>query len=312
VVIREARRQVQSVSQRGQTAPYPFSQVNPASPTVPTGAEYIRGLEFAQRSSGPLFLDLYRPADRQSKGALPLVIYVFGGAWMIGNRFQFGGLIPGAGKLIENGYIVAAIDYRLSYQSLFPAQLHDVKSAIYWLRGHATEYNIDPGRFGIWGPSAGGHLAALVGTSAGRLEPPDAPKDTYLGSRVQAVVDFFGPTDFLAMERRSLTSFDHSGPDSAEARLLGGPISDRVDAVKEANPITYVSGDGPPFLIVHGIDDPIIPLNQSEILAGALRSAGVDVTLRPIEGGEHGTGGEFDSPALMEIVVNFLDRHLKR
>jgi acetyl esterase/lipase len=289
-----------------------FDRVTPASPTIPAGAEYIGGVQFAQRSSGPLFLDLFRPAKRPSNEMLPLVIYIFGGAWMIGNRYQFGGLVPGAGKLIDDCYVVAAIDYRLSQQAIFPAQIHDVKSAIYWLRAHAADYQIDADRIGIWGPSAGGHLSALAGTSAGRLEPPDASADTNDGSRVQAVVDFFGPTNFLAMREHMLTSFDHDGPDSPESRLVGGPIGERAQAVKEANPITYISGDEPPFLLVHGIDDPIVPFNQSEILASALRSAGVDVTFRPIEGGGHGTGEEFDSPALMDIITKFFDRHLKR
>lgn len=299
------------MTERGQDPESFFGGVAPTSPKIPANAEYIGGLRYSERNGRSLLLDLYLPVERSAKELLPLVLYLFGGAWMMGNRYQFGALIPGSEKLFDNGYAVAAVDYRLSHEAIFPAQIHDVKSAIYWLRTHSGEYGIDTERFAAWGPSAGGHLSALAGTSAGRLEPLDAPEDARSRGRVQAVVDFFGPTDFLAMGPHSDSSFDHSGPDSPESRLVGGPIANRVEAVRKANPVTYISGDEPPFLVVHGTDDRIVPFNQSEILVTALRSVQVDVTFYPVEEGGHGNGGEFDSPALMDLVVAFLDRHLK-
>lgn len=281
-------------------------------PSAPTGATVERGLEFVQTENGPLQLDLYRPES--GDGPFPLVVYAHGGAWMIGHRKMVGYENNQALELTRHGYAVASVSYRLTDRAIFPAQIRDLKSAICWLRIHADQYNLDPERVASWGPSAGGHLASLAGTAAGvpELEGQNCEQAGPLGSRVQAVVDFFGPVDLTRMDERlvgdAVIRNDEEWPGS---RLLGGPVNERPEVARAANPITYISEETPPFLIVHGAQDPVVPYTQSELLYEALQGAGVESFLYLVEEGGHGVGGEFGSEAMFERVLNFLDRHLR-
>jgi acetyl esterase/lipase len=258
--------------------------------------QVLTDLEFAAPKGKPLLLDLFLPIGVEKPP--PIIVWLHGGGWRIGDRK----LGPDFHTFFaERGYAMASIEYRLSGEAIFPAQIHDVKAAIRWIRCHAGEYGLDPERIGLWGSSAGGHLAALAGTtSSGVLE------DFELGcaefsSEVQAVVDGYGPTDFLQMDTYSHSeniSRDpetarlnppqlHVSMDSPESQLLGAPIQSVPHLVREANPISYVSNTAPPFLIMHGLSDSAVPAHQSELLYDALIAKGNDATLCLIEGLGH-------------------------
>ena len=180
--------------------------------------------------------------------------------------------------------------------------------AVRWLRANAETYRLDPNRFAVWGSSAGGHLVAMLGT-AGEVAEFEVGENLKMSSRVQAVVDYFGPTDFLQMDTQSLPDgLVHDAPDSPESQLVGGPIQEHKDRVARANPITYVSKDDSSFLIIHGDQDKLVPYHQSVLLKDALEKAGVPVTFYRVEGGGHGW---FRDPKVPELTKAFLEQHLK-
>jgi acetyl esterase/lipase len=268
-------------------------------PRLPEGTKAHRNLEYVKGGHERQRLDLYVP--EKAGGPLPVIVWIHGGAWLAGSKEGGGPALPFAGK----GYAVASINYRLSQHAIFPAQIEDCKAAIRWLRAHAKKYHLDPDHIGVWGASAGGHLVALLGTSGDVKELEGKGGNADQSSRVQAVVDWFGPTDFTRM------GSSHDGPQSPEARLLGGPVQENKDKAARANPITYVSKDDPPFLILHGVNDRTVPFNQSELLVEALKKAGVKVTFQPVKGAGHG-GREFQSAANRKLIEEFFARHLKK
>jgi acetyl esterase/lipase len=245
-------------------------------------------------------LDLYLPTQTGPSSKRPLIVWVHGGAWLGGSKNPCPAL-----RFVSRGYAVASINYRLSQHALFPAQIEDCKAAVRWLRANASQYHYDPNRIGVWGASAGGHLVALLGTT-GDVKEFDVGPNAGVSSRVQAVCDFFGPTDFTKMSSFPST-MKHDAPDSPESKLIGGPIQENKDKVQRANPITYVTKDDPPFLIVHGDKDPLVPHNQSEILLDALKKAGIEATLYTVSGGGH---GGFKDPQVDILVAEFFHRHL--
>jgi acetyl esterase/lipase len=258
-------------------------------------------------------LDIYLPET--GDGPFPVIVHIHGGAFLGGDK-RDPQVQPVLGVL-GHGYAVASINYRLSGEAIFPAQIQDVKAAIRWLRANARRYRLNPDKVAAWGASAGGHLAALAGTSGG----VEALEDRALGSPlqssgVQAVVDWFGPINFLAMDRQFRASgigrADHDAPDSPESRLLGKPITEAPGLVRDASPATYITPDDPPFLIQHGTRDPLVPTEQSVLFAQDLRKAlgPGKVMLDLIEGAGHG-GREFSSPENLKKVIGFLDRTLK-
>jgi acetyl esterase/lipase len=294
---------VMSVS-AGQAGGQEAGQANAANPeiyAVPDGVRLIRNLEYQRIGDKPSLLDLYLPGLRHS--SLPLIIWIHGGGWRAGSKER-----TPAAVMASHGYAVASINYRLSGEAVFPAQIQDCKAAVRWLRANAVNYGLDPARFGAWGTSAGGHLAALLGTT-GEVEPWGSSDNLRVSSRVQAVCDFFGPTDFLRLNAPG-NRIQHEEADSPASRLLGAPIRQIPDKVAEANPITYVSPKTPPFLIVHGDSDRTVPLSQSELLYRALEKTGVEVTLHVVKGGDHGHG-LLNYSGLRERVEAFFDRHLK-
>jgi acetyl esterase/lipase len=258
-------------------------------------------------------LDLYLP---NGNGPFPLVLMVHGGAFMFGDKADPPSL-AGTDALLEHGFAVANLNYRLSGEARAPAQIQDVKAAVRWLRAHAKEYNLNPDKFGAWGASAGANLVALLGTASGipALEGAELGSPA-VSSRVQAVVDWFGPTDFLQMDRQLIElGFppSHDDPDSPESLLIGAPIQTRPDLVKAVNPITYLTSAAAPFLIEHGKCDSTVPYLQSKIFAEALANvAGAGrVKFIPLEGAMHGGGPQFWDPANVELVLGFLDKFLK-
>lgn len=261
----------------------------------------LRNLEYIPSGGERNRLDLYLPSN--GTNLAPVIVWVHGGAWLSGSKDE----CP-ARRFVGRGYAVASINYRLSHQAVFPAQIEDCKAAVRWLRAHATEHQLDQERFAAWGASAGGHLVALLGAT-GDTNLFDKGENLDQSSRVQAVVDWFGPTDFTQMSTYSPTNspFDHDAPDSPESLLIGGAIQRNKRKAAAANPVTYVSKADPPFLIMHGNRDNLVPYQQSELLRDALQSAGVPVTLKIIEGAGHGFGG----PEVYRTVEEFLDAQLK-
>lgn len=228
-----------------------------------------------------LRLNIVRPTVSQHP--LSVIVWLHGGAWLMGDR-------TGAPKLerhfAREGFAMVSIDYRLSGEAVFPAPLHDVRAAIRWVRTHAAEYNFDPERIGLWGSSAGGHLAALAGVTSWQHELPGEVNVGDVSSAVQAIVDGYGPAD--------LTTPDQAVPPTDA--LLGGPVADRLDVAREASPALRVASVAPPFLLMHGLADALIPATQSGLLFEALAAAGHDATLYLIEGFGHGFFNPADTP----------------
>jgi acetyl esterase/lipase len=278
----------------------------PERSSLPEGAKVHRDLKYVKDGHERNKLDLYLPEKADTP--LPVIVWIHGGAWMGGSKDGGGSALPFAGK----GYAVASMNYRLSQHAVFPAQIEDCKAAIRWLRANAKTYNLDPERIGVWGASAGGHLVALLGTTGGVEDLEGKGGNADRSSRVQAVVDFFGPTDFLQMDAHAVSGarMKHDPPTSPESRLIGGAIQDNVEKVGRANPVKYVTKDAPPFLIVHGEQDPLVPCHQSELLYEALKRARSDVTFYKIAGAGHGSP-EFNTDMMRAAVQAFFDKHLK-
>lgn len=273
--------------------------------TLPKGVEALRDIEYAKVDEHSLLLDIYRPEKIEQP--LPVIVWIHGGGWRGGSR-----TICRALPMSGQGYAVVSIDYRLSGQASFPAQIHDCKAAIRWIRAHARKYGFDPERIGVWGSSAGGHLAALLGTTGDMKEMEGTVGGNLeYSSRVQAVCDFFGPTDLTRIREILVDSERAEHAHNVVEQLLGGPVQENMAKAKAASPALHVTKNASPFLIVHGEQDPTVPLRQSELLADALRQTGVEVTLHVVKGGGHGIGGEFGRPAIEAMITAFLDKHLK-
>ncbi len=267
---------------------------------LPEGAKVRLNIAYVTNATDNQKLDLYLPADGTN---CPLIVWVHGGGWLEGNKEK----PPGFG-FVRHGFALASINYRLSQDAIFPAQLIDCKAAIRWLRAHAAENGIDPGHIGVWGASAGGHLVALLGTTGGMKEF-DQGGNLETSSRVQAVCDWFGPTDFMQMTNYP-SDLKHAAADSPESRLIGGPLAQNAEKAERANPIHYITADDPPFLIMHGDKDPLVPWQQSQLLADALQKAGVHVTFHIVPGGGHG-GAEFRKREEVDRLFEFFVRTLK-
>lgn len=280
---------------------------NDATMHLPEGVRLEKDLPYAGTRNPRQTLDLLLPKSATGAGKpLPVVVYIHGGAFRSGNKTMGYGPL---GPLVGSGeYAGATINYRLSGEATWPAQIHDVKAAIRWIRANAAKYGLDPDRIAVMGPSAGGHLAAMLGTSGGvaELEGRIGP-NTGTSSRVRCVVDLFGPSEFLAMNDHH-SRIDHNAPESPESLLIGGALPQHKEAARAASPISYVSRDDPPFLIIHGTDDPLVPLNQSERLADALKAAGVPCAFYRVLGGGH---GHFRRPEVERRIKQFLDRQLR-
>jgi acetyl esterase/lipase len=273
---------------------------SPEGADPPAGIITHRDLAYVTQGHERHKLDLFLPAVGTD---WPLIVWIHGGAFRLGSKEDG---VPY--DYVRDGYAVASLNYRLSQHALFPAQIEDCKAAVRWLRAHAADFGFDATRIGAWGPSAGGHLVAMLGTT-GDIDAFDVGEHLEQSSRVQAVVDYFGPTDFLKMDaQRPPNGMIHDVADSPESELVGGPIQDNPDKVAAANPITYVSASAPPFLIVHGDADPLVPFGQSGLLDAALRSAGVPVQFYAVRGGGH---GGFTDPQVPELTRTFLAQHLR-
>lgn len=275
----------------------------PALKKLPEGITIIRDIVFKETPQGSLCLDIYRPVAKTEQ-TLPVVLWLYGGGWVMGNKNQI--RMMKAHHLAQHGYAVVAINYRLAPAAIFPAQIQDVKSAIRWLRSHAADYGLNADAIGVWGGSAGGHLAALAATSADVVSLNDAKDDASVSCAVQAAVDFFGPTDMSQVD-----AYLNAIPSHFSPQFIGGPLTENLQQVQAANPITYIDDNTSPFLIVHGKRDSVVPHQQSELLHDALCKAGISAELCLFEKGGHGIGKDFKSQALFDKVRLFFDSHLK-
>ena len=261
----------------------------------------VRDVVYKHVNGRDLRLDIYSP--KSITHPLPVLLWIFGNRWSRGSKNH-----PPPLYLISRGYIVISIDYRLSGEAPFPAAIEDCKAAIRWIRANAAAYHFDPDHIGAWGHSAGGHLAALVGTSGGVAEL-DGGDNSSFSSRVQAVCDMSGPSDILQFYEAVSNSNERIArmDRSSIEQFLGGSVEQNRAKAIAASPTTYVSKDDPPFLIIHGEEDMTIPVSQSEVLASKLKAAGVQVTLIMAERRGHGVGG----PRFAPEITAFFDEHLK-
>lgn len=256
-------------------------------------------------------LDLYLPSPPSDSLLRPVIVAVHGGAWMMCDKTDLQ-LTPML-QALERGYAVVSTNYRLSQEAVFPAQVHDVKAALRWVRANALSLGLDPERIALWGGSAGAHLSSLTALSAGIpwLEDP-AMGNASQSTEVKAVVAWYGPTDFLMMDswlaERGLGPCSHGDPDSPESRLLGATIGKVPDLVRAANPETYITPESPPFFIQHGDADSTVPVQHSIRFARLLAEvAGADkVHLEILPGVEHADPA-FETRENVDKVLDFLD-----
>ncbi|MCS7305945.1 MAG: alpha/beta hydrolase [Thermoguttaceae bacterium] len=247
-----------------------------------------------------LVLDIVRP-KQEPKEPMPVVVFIHGGGWAGGNKQAGLPLLP---PLAEKGYFCVSVGYRLSGEAPWPAQIHDCKAAIRWLRANAKKYNINPDKIGVWGASAGGHLALMVGLSADQKDLEGQSGSPDQSSRVACVVNWFGPTELLAAWN------DPTLPQMVKDvlnKLVGGHAEQKLHVLKAASPLTYVSKDDPPVLTLHGTKDPIVPFSQATLLHEAMKKAGCVSYLVPVENAGHGFGG----PEIFHRVHAFLDKYLR-
>lgn len=280
----------------------------PLNTVKPTHAD----LAYATKSPAQK-LDLYLP--KNTKAPYPVIVMIHGGAFMFGDKADGMGL-AGVDSLLEAGFAVASINYRLSGEATYPAQIFDAKTAVRFLRAQAATYQLDPKRFGAWGASAGGNLASLLGTTGGVAELEGAELGhADQSSRVQAVVDWFGPIDFLKMQEqagpgsRAAITNDASSP---ESRLLGAPIQTIPEKVALTNPSNFITPDDAPFLIQNGSEDRNIPPIQNQLFAEQLaRVLGKEKVIhRTLEGAGHG-GPPFETSENLQWVIDFFHKHLR-
>jgi acetyl esterase/lipase len=263
-------------------------------------------ITYGKGGAKDLHLDLARPEP--VTGVHPALVFIHGGGWAGGSRAGYKGLIQVAAK---RGYVAVTVQYRLTdpdkqgkAKNPFPAQIEDIKCAVRWLRANAEKYHIDPNRIGVTGESAGGHLSLLVGVTGSEKKfdgtggNPDAP------SQVQAVVNYFGPTDLARMygyEKRVDRLLD---------TLIGGTPQERADQYKSASPVTYVTKDVCPILSIHGTVDKLVPVDQAVEFDAAMKKAGATSELIILEGEGHGFRGPANQKA-REATFAFFDKHLK-
>lgn len=261
----------------------------------------IRDIEYASPESVSLQLDLYLPSETNKP--VPCVVFVHGGGWKGGDKKS---ALKIASWLVPHGFAVASINYRLTDVARWPAQINDCYAAVRWLRQNADKYGIASERLGAWGTSAGGHLVALMGTRA-------FPGEESVSSRVQAVCDWFGPSELMTMPPNNVGD-GRTVADVAKsngAKLLGATVRDVPHLARDASALDQVSSQASPFLIMHGDADPGVPISQSRKLHAALIRAGASSELRVLAGAGHG-GKQFQSDEVRRHVLQFFQRTLIR
>ena len=250
-----------------------------------------KNISYKKTETRDLYLDVFLPEEKNP----PLIMWIHGGGWKELNR-TWNLAMP----MLEKGYAVATVDYRYCDEGQFPAQMLDLKDALLFLRAHAPEYGYDGTKIAVSGDSAGAHLCTLLGVSAGNRDWESTDGDY----SVQAVIDMCGPTDLpLSFKGRD------EDLNNVIAQLLGTPVKSKagLGRAAAASPLTYINGSEPPFLILHGSEDPVVSPEQSRLLRNALEKAGVPVMMYLIPGAVHAFGGRL----VTDITGEFLDYFLK-
>ena len=276
-----------------------FAQQTPPVKPAPApgpGRQEFRDLEYVAGGAHARSLDLYIP--EKTAGLIPVVVWIHGGAWTGGDKTDGGSGV----FLAQRGYAVACINYRMGRGVAFPDQLHDCKAAVRWLRAHAAQYHLDPDHIGAWGVSAGAHLAALVGVTGGDPALEGAEGNGTFSSRVQAVCDWYGPVELVTPLENDPKIL---GP--CIVNLLGGPKTATKERAIQASPITYITTNAPPFLIMHGAKDHTVPVAQAETFAEAFKKVGANYKLVVVPTAGHGLGGRENA----DRVVEFFNKYLK-
>ena len=281
-----------------------------AEPRLPKGVKLEANLQYVPGGDPAQVLDLYLPEQAGDK-PLPLVVWIHGGGWRGGSKAD----CPAVG-FVPEGYAAVSVEYRFSQKAVFPAQIQDCQAAIRWLRANSKEHHIDPDHIGVWGASAGGHLVALLGTAGGKKAFPPIGGNEEQSDRVQAVCDWFGPTDFNTVisqfeaDPTVKSVYKFGTPGDPYSRLIGVNLGESKEKDNAVSPIHYVSKDNPPILIMHGTKDPHVPFAQSEEFVAALKADGVDAMLQKFPGAGHG-GAAFGLPKVRQLIHSFFDLHLK-
>jgi acetyl esterase/lipase len=292
----------------------PEGKQQPKAPPsrIPEGVEVIHDVEIGAGGGRTLHAEIARPKN-PPKTPMPAVLWIHGGGWR-GGSHKGNRALP----LAAQGYFTASIEYRLSGEATWPAQIEDCKLGVRWLRANAAKYHVNPDRIGCWGSSAGGHLAAFLGVSGDKTGFDGQGGHPGVSSRVQAVVDFCGPAD---MTEGSLGIQNATGERESPAvlGLAGAPFKEKPAVWKQLSPIIHVTPDDAPILIVHGDKDTTVPIVHSERFEAALKKAGVPVEFLRVKGGGHGMAApkgeppaEPDSNAINAAVLAFFDKHLKK
>lgn len=282
-----------------------FAQPDNIKNAFPSGTIFHQNISYAADKEPKHLLDIYLPPD--AKANTPLVIWVHGGAWMHGDKYADMGYMKNTIRaIIESGFALASIDYRLSTTAIFPAQIRDCSQAVEFLYSNASTYKLDKDRFALFGFSAGGHLASLLALSSNNDVKTFYPETKKHSFKIKAVVDFYGPSDFMLF-------FGQAKPDDVDnpiAKLLGSSPIVRPDLCKLASPVTYVDSGDPPFLIVHGEKDTEVPTTHSYLLKSYLDLAKVRNELFVVKDAPH-YGEMFDTTEVKGKVIAFLQRELK-
>jgi acetyl esterase/lipase len=280
------------------------------TPQLPPGVRVERDIQYVPGGDEAQRLDLYLP-EKPAERPMPLIVHIHGGGWRGGSKANCPML-----NSIARGYAVASVEYRFSNKAVFPAQIQDCQAAIRWLRANSKKYNFDPNHVGVTGGSAGGHLCALVGTAGGKKAFAPIGGNEEQSDRVQAVCDIYGPANFNTVMQQAEADknirniFKFNTPGDPYSGLIGVSLGSNKQKGDAVSPVHYVSKDNPPFLILHGTFDALVPYAQSEELAAALKAKGVEVWLQTLPGSGHG-GPAFGKPAVSALIQNFFDKHLK-
>ncbi len=274
---------------------------------LPEGVVGEYDVEYGKGGDSKLLLDCYHANEEMKGKKLPCVIFIHGGGWHAGDKSKAPVI-----ALVPRGYVGISINYRLSAEAKFPAAVEDCKCAVRWVRANAEKYGIDPDRLGVWGTSAGGHLALMVGLADEKAGLEGKGGNEGVSSRVQAVCSWFGPADFT----KGANEFE-GGTGRSPIAFLGGTLKEAPDAYKNASPVTWASADDPPVLMIHGDKDSTVPLTQSQWMLEALEKAGAKGELVVVKNAGHGfkpAAGEID-PSKEKIdsqTYDFFDEHLKK
>ena len=279
---------------------------SPVQHLFPAGTIVHANVSYANDTLAKHMMDIYAPPNK--KGALPLVVFIHGGAWMLNNKYSDMDYMKNTVKgFIDSGYVLASINYRYSTDAVFPAQIQDCNDAVEYLYEHAEQYNIDKNKMAVIGFSAGGHLASLLA-----LSNNNRVKEFYGHTtphfNIKCVLDFYGPSDLIMLASNPDTSVNNSH--NAVAILLGAMQTERPDLAKRASPVTYIDKNDPPFFIVQGEKDQSVPNTQSIMLSSWLRLAGVPNQLTIVKDAPH-YGPMFDTDDIRQKLFAFLKEHIK-